>query len=173
MAGKRPTLQELADQVGLSKSTLAKYAREGWDRDPATLDDFRKQHRTKPVGTESLTPRMDRRAPDEPDDDDSRRNWSDEYRRVRTLQAVVELKARQGELIRRDEVERLFVMRVAEVRAGLLLLPRQLARRLAHQDAATIEADLEAEVLALLERYSRGDTVLDGKARKRGKGRRA
>ena len=72
-----------------------------------------------------------------------------------------------------DEVDRLFLARVSEVRAGLLLIPRTVARRLAHQSAEVVEEELEAEVRKLLERFARGDPILEGKTRKRGKGSRA
>lgn len=169
---------DLATATGFSERTIRDYLARGWDGDPTNLDAWRRENLRR-RGSRSALPRMDRQTPEELEGDADRAagstspDWSAEYRRVKTLQALLELKHRQGELIRRDEVDRLFLARVSEVRAGLLLIPRTVARRLAHQSAEVVEEELEAEVRKLLERFARGDPILEGKTRKRGKGSRA
>ena len=172
---RKRTPADLAAATGFSERTIRDYQARGWDGDPASLESWRRENLRR-RGSRSALPRMDRRGPEEEESGTERASggtdWSAEYRRVKTLQALLELKHRQGELIRREDVDRLFLERVAEVRAGLLLIPRTVARRLAHQSAEVVEEELEAEVRKLLERFSRGDPILEGKTRNRGKGAR-
>lgn len=171
------TIAELATATGLSQWTIRDYKRRGWDGDLTTLEEWRRATLSK-SGPRPLLPHPDRRERSDQDpaaelaEGELERDWTTEFRRVTTLQALIELRARQGDLIRREDVERLWALRVAEVRAGLLLLPTALARRIANQPAEVVAEELEAEVRKILERYSRGDPILEGKPRKRGKGSR-
>lgn len=172
---QKPTPAGLAAATGFSERTVRDYLARGWDGDPASLETWRRSNLRR-RGSRSALPRMDRQSSEEAESAGEKppgaTDWSSEYRRVKTLQALLELKHRQGELIRREDVDRLFLERVAEVRAGLLLIPRTVARRLAHQSAEVVEEELEGEVRKLLERFSRGDPILEGKTRNRGKGAR-
>lgn len=173
-AAARPTnLAAIAKAKGLTERTLQRYVQAGWDGRASSLDGWRTSSR-KRSGPAPLRPRVDRPDPERGTgngQDLDEKHWTLTYRRAKALREMLELQLRRGELVPKDQVETLFVARVAEARAAFVGLPRQVARRLSNQGSDVIETELAAEIRAILERLARGDPVLQGRTKKKRKRR--
>ena len=167
------SLEALAERLGCSSRTLQRYRARGWDGNPDSLEDWKRANLRR-AGAKRLMPRTDH--PEGAEQSEHAKRSELALLRYREAKAAEqELRAAQlaARLVDRAEVERLFVARVAEVRAALVHLPRQLARRLANQTAEVVEDELDAEIRKILERFARGDPVLEGARRKVARPRRA
>jgi predicted component of type VI protein secretion system len=72
---------------------------------------------------------------------------------IRTMR--LEFETRISGLVSKEEVERGHVQRIAFVKAGLLSLPATLAPQLEGLSAQEIQTKMHAEVIRLLEHFSR------------------
>ena len=167
-----PPLAEIAASAGCTARTLRNYRKRGWDGDPATLDAWRAAN-IRQRGPAPMRPRSDRNDGVAPDASGPMDRALLRYREAKAREAELRTEELAARLVERSQVERLFVARVAEVRAALVHLPRQLARRLANQTAEVVEDELDAEIRKILERFARGDPVLEGARRKVARPRRA
>ena len=62
------------------------------------------------------------------------KNWANEFRKVKTILATLQLKRMNEQLVERSEVEQMFSTRISELVTSLESLAAQLAPRLAPHD---------------------------------------
>ena len=151
-AEQAPDLPAIAVAAGLTERTLQRYRKAGWDGRPTSLDAWRKANR-KQSGPAPLSPRVDRPEPERGGNgqEHSVEHWTLTFRRAKALREMLELQLRRAELVPKDQVENLFVARIAEARAAFVGLPGQLSRRLSNQSANVIEKELAAEIRGIRE----------------------
>ena len=81
--------------------------------------------------------------------------WTAEYRKAKAQLAQMKLEVERGELIPRAEIAKLWAMRAAEVKAGLMQLVRKLPPRLEGLEKEEMAEIIREEVYAVLKRYTR------------------
>lgn len=153
----------MARDLGVHPNTLYRARKLGWDGDPATLQDWKVQRR-KLQKRRGPKPKDSTTKPDPGDtqeERDAKAHWDMRFRKAKARREELGLRKLMGELVEADLVQSLFVARIAEVRAALTHLPRQMARRLGNQPPEVIEDELEAACRGILERFARGDPLLD------------
>lgn len=147
-ARKRSTA-ELAAATGYGPDAVRRFLARGWDGDPATLETWRAQNLGQP-GRRPILPRADR-----PEGAGDQVGWGEKFRQVRTMREQVELRARMGQLVDRELVERMLLTRVAEVRAALLSVGRSMRLRLENQPGDVVERLLDQRMRGILEDFAR------------------
>ena len=82
-------------------------------------------------------------------------HWTTQYRKVKAQLEQIKLERERGELIPRAEIAKLWAMRAAEVKAGLMQLIRKLPPRLEGLEKEEMAEIIREEVYAVLKRYTR------------------
>lgn len=148
-----PSTAELAAATGYGPDAVRRFLRAGWNGDPATLEAWRAEHLNR-AGRRPLLPRAAR-----VDGGGAGGGTHDElatqWRKAKTARELLELRARQGELISRAEIERTFVLRIAEVRAALLSMGRVLRGRIEMQPGDVCEREINRRARIILEAFAR------------------
>jgi len=86
---------------------------------------------------------------------EERERWETALKAAKAQLELIKLERERGEFIPRAEIAKLWAMRAAEVKAGLMSLVRKLPPQLAGLTRHEMAAIIENEVYALLERYTR------------------
>lgn len=83
--------------------------------------------------------------------------WEVKSRKALAETRIFDLEVKRGDYLNREDVLHEWVAREMAVRTALLALPRKLARRLFQApDPESIEEEIRAEVVAILEGFCRG-----------------
>jgi ribosomal protein L29 len=135
------TLPQLSRELGVASRTLRNWIGEGMPvRDDRTYDI--EAIRAWRAGRDS------RRKSTEAEELDN------EIRRARLRNLDLEYKARVGQLVPKEDIDRRDVARVIAVKRELLAIPRALAKPLEHLEARKIEAILKDKIHQVIRKFS-------------------
>ena len=86
---------------------------------------------------------------------EEKERWETELKAAKAQLEQIKLERERGELIPRAEIAKLWAMRAAEVKAGLMQLVRKLPPRLEGLEKEEMAEIIREEVYAVLKRYTR------------------
>ena len=162
-----PDLETTASRFEVSARTPRGYLARGWDGDPETLDNWRRENlrRGGRRKKDQLGP-----APAIGADDPLEKQklyFEVEQKREAAEKLRLENEQTRAELISREEAREMFIERIVALKQSLWRLKRPLARALKGKSDSAIEAELEASFRKLLEQFSKDDERIGGKKRRR------
>lgn len=136
-----PTIPVLAKELGCSSRTIRNWIGEGMPVRPDKTYDLNAIRNWR-------TARDNRRKPSQSEELDNA------IKKARLRELDVAHKARMGQLIPLDEVEKGRVARILAVKSELLAFPRAMAKVLEHCEARQIEALLKDKINQVIKKFS-------------------
>ncbi|MDC0347472.1 helix-turn-helix domain-containing protein [Planctomycetota bacterium] len=160
---KPQTFEELADQLGIAKSTIYRWRTDGWGIDDLNdgtgwnVEEVREWSKEmKRARRAILRPPMEASLDD---GDEDPRDYGALYRKFKALKEGINLKQLQGSLVEKAEVETMMAMRISELTTALDSLAAQLAPRLAPLTRESeIQGVLRSAFHELRDHFARGST---------------
>ena len=141
--GTVSTIQALADELGVTRRTVARWKSEGMPVEPDGTYDV-----VKVSNWHDLTYPGKTKSPEEA-------FWETEFRKYRAKLSELSYRQKLGELIPVIEVDAMLVDRAVEFKRALLYLARRISLKGAQKDPQSLYAIVEKEAINILEIYSR------------------
>ena len=152
------TIAELARAQGVSRPTIYTWKKKGMPVEPDGSFDLEKitaWRATWDVEDLPVVQMAGGSAEGGPDDCETMAFWETRFRRARALNQELDLKVKKKRLIPAEEVDDMLIQRAREFKRELLDRGRRLALRCSNKDSKQIAEILEADTIAILEKYSR------------------
>jgi len=86
---------------------------------------------------------------------EAEKDWSNVYRKYKAIKETISVKKLKGELVDREDMEKMFADRVREVKKQLISLGKRLAPRLEGLAPREIETEITQETVRICRNYSR------------------
>jgi hypothetical protein len=178
------SLSSCASALGVSVNTLGKWRKwdgfppkteEGWDEEairawyPGAIKARRKVKQRNNARAATLAAKKDTKpkAGEAGFDDfesaqkssDEEKRWSAAYRKAKAMREMLELQRIRGEMVPRQDVERMFANRVFEVTARLEAMPKTLAPQLEGLTPLEIASKIAEHVRSIREHFARSPKI--------------